>query len=112
MKAVLDVVAVLVFVGIGRASHEEALSLSGFAGTAWPFLVGLGVGWVVTRGRVEGVWPAGVVVWLATVVVGMVLRVLSGQGTAVAFVVVATVFLGVVLVGWRALAGVFRLTRV
>jgi hypothetical protein len=50
------------------------------------------------------VWPAGVIVWVCTVAVGMVLRVVSGQGTAVAFVVVALVFLGLFLLGWRAAA--------
>jgi hypothetical protein len=34
----------------------------------------------------------------------MVLRVVAGQGTAFAFVVVALVFLGLFLLGWRALA--------
>jgi hypothetical protein len=31
----------------------------------------------------------------------MVLRVIAGQGTAFAFVLVALVFLGLFLVGWR-----------
>ena len=43
-------------------------------------------------------------IWLSTVVVGMVLRVVSGQGTAVAFVVVALAFLGMELLGWRVLS--------
>jgi hypothetical protein len=34
----------------------------------------------------------------------MVLRVVSGQGTAIAFIVVALVFLGLFLLGWRVLA--------
>jgi FtsH-binding integral membrane protein len=42
--------------------------------------------------------------WLGTVALGMVLRVVAGQGTAVAFIVVALVFLGLFLLGWRALA--------
>jgi FtsH-binding integral membrane protein len=48
--------------------------------------------------------PAGAGAWLGTVVLGMVLRVVAGQGTAVAFVVVALVFLGLFLLGWRVLA--------
>jgi FtsH-binding integral membrane protein len=102
----LDVCWVLVFVAIGRASHEEAGSLSGFAGTAWPFLVGLAVGWGAWRAwrRADALVPVGVGVWVTAVVVGMVLRVLAGQGTAAAFVVVATVFLGVGLLGWRGVA--------
>jgi hypothetical protein len=42
--------------------------------------------------------------WLGAVAFGMVLRVVSGQGTAVAFVGVALAFLGLFLLGWR-LAG-------
>jgi hypothetical protein len=34
----------------------------------------------------------------------MVLRVISGQGTALAFMIVACVVLGALLTGWRALA--------
>ncbi|NVI93003.1 DUF3054 domain-containing protein [Actinomadura sp. BRA 177] len=110
----LDVCWVLVFVAIGRASHEEAGSLGGFAGTAWPFLVGLAVGWGVWRAwrRADALVPVGVGVWVTAVVVGMVLRVLAGQGTAAAFVVVATVFLGVGLLGWRGVAHVLRGRRV
>jgi len=48
------------------------------------------------------VWPSGIVVWLSTVVVGMLLRRLTGDGTAASFVVVALVVLGVFLLGWRA----------
>ncbi|SNS07300.1 Protein of unknown function [Actinomadura mexicana] len=79
--------------------------MGGFLTTAWPFLAGLGVGWGLLRAwrRPEGILPVGVGVWVSTVAVGMVLRVLGGQGTALAFVIVASVFLGVALVGWRLL---------
>jgi hypothetical protein len=39
------------------------------------------------------------------VLVGQALRVLAGQGTAVAFVVVSLLFLGFFLLGWRLAAG-------
>ena len=45
--------------------------------------------------------PTGAGVWLATVVIGQVLRVLAGQGTALAFVIVSLLFLGLFLLGWR-----------
>ena len=48
--------------------------------------------------------PTGVVVWLSTVAIGMTLRVIAGQGTAVAFIAVALGFLGLFLLGWRAAA--------
>ncbi|MGD0603899.1 MAG: DUF3054 domain-containing protein [Streptosporangiaceae bacterium] len=102
----LDCCCVLVFVIIGRASHTKGESLAGIASTAWPFLTGLGLGWLAVRAwrRPLGLVPAGVGAWLGAVAFGMVLRVVSGQGTAVAFVGVALAFLGLFLLGWR-LAG-------
>lgn len=106
VAAVLDLCGVLVFVGIGRASHQEAASLGGFLTTAWPFLVALAAGWLVTRAwqREPAALPVGAGVWATTVVLGMALRVVSGQGTAVAFVVVTCLFLALMLLGWRAVA--------
>jgi hypothetical protein len=106
LAAVLDACCVLVFVVIGRASHTRGEALAGIASTAWPFLAGLVLGWAASRAwrRPLALVPAGVVIWLATVTVGMVLRVVSGQGTAVSFTVVALVFLGLFLLGWRAVA--------
>ncbi|HEX3965142.1 MAG TPA: DUF3054 domain-containing protein [Trebonia sp.] len=126
LAVAVDIVWVLVFVVIGRASHASGEALGGIASTAWPFLAGLGAGWLVlfllwhrvlpwhrvllwhrVRGArpvpAFGILPAGVVAWLATVAVGMSLRVVGGQGTAVAFIVVALAFLGLFLLGWRLL---------
>jgi len=104
--AVADVVLVLLFVLIGRGAHEEALTVQGTLMTWWPFLVGLAVGWLVTVAwrRPLGVLMPGIVIWVATVGIGMLLRLLSGQGIALAFVIVATVTLAVFLLGWRAIA--------
>jgi FtsH-binding integral membrane protein len=105
--AALDVCCVVVFVAIGRASHSEAASLAGFARTAWPFLVGLAAGWLITRAwRRPAAVAKGIGVWPVTVLAGMVLRAISGQGVAVAFVIVAMAFLGLELLGWRAIARV------
>jgi FtsH-binding integral membrane protein len=103
------VASVLVFVVIGRASHHDGESVPGVAGTAWPFLAGLGVGWLVARvwRRPAALVPSGIAAWLGTVAVGMVLRVVAGQGTAVAFIIVALCFLGLFLLGWRLLARLF-----
>lgn len=98
-----DLCCVLVFVLIGRASHTKGETLGGIASTAWPFLTGLGIGWLAARAwrRPISLAPAGVGAWLGAVVAGMVLRVLAGQGTAFAFVLVALAFLGLFLLGWR-----------
>lgn len=104
VAGLLDVCCVLVFVAIGRATHEEAASLTGYFGTVWPFLAALGGGWLLGRvwRRPEALVPAGVAVWVTTLVGGMGLRALSGDGTALPFVIVATGFLALTLLGWRA----------
>jgi hypothetical protein len=107
---IADCLCVLVFVVIGRASHTRGETLAGIASTAWPFLVGLGCGWLVTQAwrRPLELFPSGIGAWLGTVAVGMVLRVIAGQGTAVAFVVVALAFLGLFMLTWRALLKVVK----
>ncbi len=104
---ILDCCCVLLFVIIGRASHTKGESLGGVASTAWPFLAGLAGGWLAARAwrRPWGLWPAGVGAWLGAAGLGMVFRVVSGQGTAAAFIGVALAFLGLFLLGWRLAAG-------
>ncbi len=99
----LDLIVVTVFVLIGRATHEDGFAVDGTLQTLWPFVVALLASWVAGRVlRLPLAAPrAGGVVWLVTLVVGMGLRALSGQGTALSFVVVATVVLGAGFLGWR-----------
>lgn len=106
---VADFCCVGAFVVIGRASHAQGETLGGIVHTLWPFLAGLAAGWVATRAwrRPRAIVPVGAGVWLSTVALGMVLRVVSGQGIAVAFVFVALAFLGLFMLGWRLLAGMF-----
>lgn len=103
---VADVSSVVVFVAIGRRNHDEDSGLDGIFSTATPFLLAVLVTWLVTLAWRDPLSPrAGVTVWIGTVVLGMVLRnLVFDDGTATAFVIVATVFLGTVLNGWRALA--------
>lgn len=101
--AIVDACFVLAFVVIGRANHHAGGGLAGLASTAWPFLAGLAAGEIATRSwrSPAAVAPTGVGVWLCTVAGGMILRVVAGQGTALAFIVVALAFLGLFLLGWR-----------
>lgn len=101
---VVDAVLVVVFAAIGRASHQEGDAVLGVLGTAWPFLLGALVGWLVVRAwrRPLSVRPTGLVVWVAAVAVGMALRAATGEGIAPAFIIVATITLAVFLLGWRA----------
>lgn len=122
LALVLDALSVVVFVVIGRASHHHGETAEGIASTLWPFATGGAVGWTVLgvrglrqppgRPASAGSIGSGVAVCVSTVAVGMVLRVVAGQGTAASFVVVATAFLGACMLGWRALAaGVGRRLR-
>ena len=108
----LDAVLVVAFAATGRATHDGDVR-SGLAMTAWPFLAGLAAGWLVTRAWRAPAAPVrtGLGVWAVTVAGGMLLRAASGQGTAIAFIVVAAVTLLVALVGWRVIAAVVRRAR-
>lgn len=102
----IDLACVVVFVGVGRSVHAHGLSIAGMASTSWPFVTGLAAGWIAVHiGHASGAAIiGGIVVASLTVVVGMALRVLVGQGTAVAFILVAFGFLGATMVGWRSSA--------
>ncbi|ALI24063.1 putative CONSERVED TRANSMEMBRANE PROTEIN [Mycolicibacterium fortuitum] len=105
-----DLICVVVFCTIGRRSHAEGITVAGIAETAWPFLTGTVVGWLISRGwqRPTSLAPTGIVVWISTVVVGMVLRKLTSAGVAVSFIVVASVATAVLLLGWRGVLAAVR----
>jgi hypothetical protein len=107
---VADIVCVIVFCTIGRRSHAEGLTVSGVAHTAWPFLAGAAVGWLLIGGwrKPFTVIPTGMVVWVCTVAVGMLLRKATSAGVSASFVVVASLSTAVLLLGWRAAAALFR----
>ena len=107
----IDLVLVVVFAAVGRASHGE--SVAGTFLTAWPFLVACLVAWVVllVLGDDGLGWRAGLVVWLVTLIGGMALRVVAGDTAAVAFIVVATLFTGATLLGWRVVARLLAARR-
>ena len=108
LAAAADVAWVVVFAAIGRRSHDEHEGIVSVLATAWPFLAGVAVGWLASRAwrRPLALWPTGVAVWAAAWAVGMLLRLATDQGIAPSFQVVAAVFLGLGLLGWRALARV------
>jgi hypothetical protein len=108
----LDPAFVLLFVTIGRDTHDEGGDFGDVVTTAAPFLIALAAGWTAAR-----VWRdpvglgTGIIVTAVTLIGGMVLRnLVFGEGTAPAFVVVAALFLSASLLGWRlAAAAVGRL---
>jgi len=106
LAALADVLCILIFVFVGRRSHQEASALVGLATTAWPFLAGLAIAWIATRAwrKPLQLWPTAVLLWILTVALGLGLRLLSGQGASGAFPLVAAAFLALVLIGWRLIA--------
>jgi hypothetical protein len=100
---VVDVAAVLLFALIGSRSHDgggvgEVLTI------AAPFAIGTLLGWLlspVARSAPRSV-RAGVHVWLATLLIGVLARrFVFGRGTEVAFVVVTAAVLAGLIIGWR-----------
>ena len=106
LAAVIDVVAVVAFVIIGRRNHDEGSALSGVIEVAAPFLIALVIGWLAARAWKSPMAVAtGIVIWLVTIVAGLILRkVAFDGGTAVPFIIVASLFNLATLVGWRAVA--------
>ena len=112
---VLDLLVVVLFVLIGRRNHDEDGTVDGFFRVAAPFLLALAGAWVWGRKRWSSAshWRYGVVIWVFTVAMGLLLRrVVFHNGTAIAFVIVATLFLGLGLVGWRVVATMISDKRV
>lgn len=99
----LDLVLVAVFVTIGRRSHDNPFSLLPWLRVVWPFALGLLVAWVTSRAWRDpsALWPAGVRVWVITLLGAVGLRALSSQGIDPTFIVVGAAFLALFLLGWR-----------
>ncbi|MET4135811.1 DUF3054 domain-containing protein [Pseudarthrobacter sp. PvP090] len=113
LAACADAALILVFAAIGRDAHQRGDVVIGVFSTAWPFLAGAALSWLALRvwRSPLALWPAGVGVWLGTVVIGMLLRAVTGQTVVLPFVIVALLSLGVLLLGYRFLAaGVRRLS--
>ena len=110
LPAGIDILLVVIFAVVGRASHAEGLSIMGIAETGWPFLAACLGGWIVV-GLLDdsGYGPrAAVVIWLSTLLVGMGLRILAGNTAELPFVLVAAGFLFSSFFGWRLVVRLIR----
>ena len=103
-SAVADALLVVLFVALGRKSHDEGGNVVvGTLKVAAPFLIALAAGWLATRAWKSPTAPAtGIIIWGVTGAGGMVLRhFVFDRGTALPFIIVASVFTLLFLVGWR-----------
>ena len=93
----------VLFVAIGRRNHDESTAIDGIATVAAPFLIALAVAWLSSRAwRTPGSMRTSLIVWLVTFFGGLELRhFVFDRGTATPFVIVATLVLGVLIVGGR-----------
>ncbi|WP_051476710.1 DUF3054 domain-containing protein [Arthrobacter sp. Br18] len=94
-----DLAVIAVFAASGRHTHEHGLGTFGILATAAPFLIACMTAWIALRAwrTPTRVWPTGVGIWLLTVVLGLVLRAVSGGGMALSFQLVTFAALGVLL---------------
>jgi hypothetical protein len=75
-----------VFATVGRSNHHESTGIHGVWHTAWPFALGTVLALVLTA---------------YTHTDPLTLRAATGAGTALSFVVVATLVLAALFLGWR-----------
>lgn len=113
---IADAVLTVLFVAIGRSTHHGAVFgpwARDLFSTAWPFLVAFVAGWVLLRSwqRPTALLRVGVPLWLITVVGGLSLRAVTGEGLALPFILVAATTLLTFLVGWRVLFLAFQKVR-
>jgi len=102
---VFDALCVLLMVVIGTRNHKTDTGITGILFVAAPFWIAMSLTHLAPLLQRKAKADAHVVVvWGYTVVMGMVLRnMVFNRGTAVAFIIVAMVFLGITMFGWRAL---------
>lgn len=108
---IVDLILVVLFTIVGHYTHSHNFDPQGLMTTAWPFVAALVIAWLLT-----GIWDrpiaplaTGTGVWAITVLVGLVLRGITGAGgepgtVPVSFMIVATTLNLITLVGWRIIA--------
>jgi FtsH-binding integral membrane protein len=102
----IDLICVVAFAAGGKSAHDDSSTWWVIARIAWPYALACLLAHFVVwrRGWEPRQWrPAGFVVLATTYVLGMVLRLISGRGIAIGFLIVAIIFLGLTMLGWRAL---------
>lgn len=92
----LDIALIILFAASGRRTHEHGVTVAGVLETAWPFLLAYVLMACVTRAwRSPGrLLPTALLLWVGTVVAGLLLRALSGAGVALSFQIVTLLVLG------------------
>ena len=103
LAVAVDVAMIILFAALGRRTHDEGSAVGGTLTVAAPFVIGYVIAAAALRLRraplsVRRAAP----VWAVGIALGMVLRgTVFDRGLAPAFVVVAFVTTGALILGWR-----------
>jgi len=99
----LDALALALF---SLSLRERPEGAEGFLASAWPYLAGLLLAWLVARA-----WRApralawtGIRVWIITAAVALVLRSIVYEPVESGYAILSAVAVGVFLLGWRGIA--------
>lgn len=100
-----DAFCVLALVIVGTRNHDSADSFVDVLVVGVPFWIALALAWVLPGPRRDPfATSTAATVWIPTLAVGMALRnLVFDRGTALPFVIVASLFLFATMFGWRAL---------
>ena len=103
MAVITDAVLIVVFAAVGRRTHDEGSAIGQTLVIAAPFLIGYALAAAALRlDRDPLSTRRAIPVWLAGIAVGLALRgTVFDRGLAPAFVVVAFLTTGLLLLGWR-----------
>lgn len=103
----IDAALIVVFAIIGISSHEGDLGFFNVSRVALPFMLPyLLLAATIKPGRlINNIFPAGIALWIITVVLGPILRaIIFGDSSALAFILVTAGVLGVLLLGRRSIS--------
>ena len=103
---VADFAVLVLFVAIGRSSHHGPSGAGYFLRVLWPFALALLLGYAATRlVRAPLAWRRVAGTWAITTAVAEALRLgVQDRPWKPAFLVVATLFIGACMFGWRLVA--------
>ncbi|MEH0057787.1 DUF3054 domain-containing protein [Auritidibacter ignavus] len=107
VAVVIDLALVTGFAALGMRSHEQDVTGAELFRVATPFALACLFASVMTGfwRSWQRLWPAGIVVWLSTVFIGVALRVLIfTDGSHWSFVTVSLIVVGMLLLGRRGIS--------
>src|SRR5699024_2000330 len=103
----IDAILIVIFAIIGISSHEGDLGPANIARVAVPFLLPYLVlaATIKPTRLIHNIFPAGVALWVLTLILGPILRIVLFQDTsAPAFILVTAAVLGIFLLGRRSIS--------